>query len=220
MSPDLTLHGYFRSGTSYRVRIALNFKGLAYEQVAVDLVGGAHRDAAYSALNPQKLVPALQAGGEVLTQSPAILEWIEETWPEPPLLPAEPFARARVRAASAAVGCDIHPLQNLRVLNKVKADFGQDQHGALAWARWFIARGFEALEQLYARESQRRSETGPFYLGETVSMTEVYLVPQMFNARRFELDLSPYPRLTAADQAAQALPAFAAAHPSRQADAR
>jgi len=221
MSPKtLVLHGYFRSGTSYRTRIALNLKGAAYEQSPVNLVEGAHAEPAFQALNPQKLVPALIADGEALTQSPAILEWIEETWPHPPLLPADRLDRARVRAFAAAIGCDIHPLQNLRVLNKVKTDYGADQSGALAWARHWMASGFDALETLMAAQAPNNATTGPFFLGAAPSMAEVYLVPQMFNARRFELDLAPYPHLTAADEAAQALPAFAAAHPSRQPDAR
>jgi maleylpyruvate isomerase len=214
------LHGYFRSGTSYRVRIALNLKGVEYDPAPVDLVAGAQGSADYSALNPQKLVPALVSDGATLTQSPAILEWIEETWPEPPLLPGDALTRARTRAFAAAVGCDIHPLQNLRVLNKVKSDYGQDQDGALDWARHWITTGFEALERLMEAQAERNAAPGPFFLGDTISMAEVYLVPQMFNARRFEVALSRFPRLTGADAAAQAVPAFAAAHPSRQPDAR
>ncbi|WBQ11174.1 maleylacetoacetate isomerase [Hyphomonadaceae bacterium ML37] len=211
----LVLHGYFRSGTTYRVRLALNWKGLKYETVPVNLVDGGQRAADYLARNPQGLVPALEADGRILTQSPAIIEWIEETWPERPLLPADPHERARVRAFAAAIGCDIHPIQNLRVMKKLRADHGADQDGATAWARHWIETGFTALEALAADAGGQ----GGFIFGSGPSLAEIYLLPQMFNARRFGVELSPFPRLVAADVAARALPELAAADPALQPDA-
>jgi len=210
----LVLHGYFRSGTTYRVRLALNWKGAAYDYVPVNLVEGAQSDAAYRALNPQGLVPALIADGTVLTQSPAILEWIEETWPERPLLPADSVQRARVRAFAAAIGCDIHPIQNLRVLKKVRAECGGED-AAPAWARHWIETGFQALEALAADGGGSRG----FLFGQGPTLAEIYLVPQMYNARRFGVDLAPFPRLVEADAAARALPEFERATPENQPDA-
>ncbi|MCC5996049.1 MAG: maleylacetoacetate isomerase [Oceanicaulis sp.] len=211
----LVLHGYFRSGTSYRVRLALNWKGVPYETAAVNLVDGGQRAAEYLARNPQGLVPALEVDGRILTQSPAIIEWIEETWPERPLLPADPFQRARVRAFAAAIGCDIHPIQNLRVMKKLRADHGADQDAATAWARHWIETGYTALEAMASDAGGQ----GGFIFGGGPSLAEIYLLPQMFNARRFGVDLAPFPRLAAADAAARALPEFAAAAPELQPDA-
>lgn len=203
---SLVLHEYWRSGTSCRVRIALNLKGLAYETVGVDLRAGAQREPGYTALNPQGLVPALVAPEGVLTQSPAILEWIEECWPEPPLLPVAPFARAEVRAMAALIACDIHPLQNLRVLQAL----GVDQAGRDAWAGRWIAAGFDALE----RRVEARG--GRYAFGDALTLADVYLAPQLYSARRFKVDLAPYPRLVAAGERAAEHPAFAAAHPDAQ----
>jgi len=211
----LVLHGYFRSGTTYRVRLALNWKGLTYQTEPVNLVDGGQRAADYLARNPQGLVPALEADGRILTQSPAIIEWIEETWPDRPLLPADRFERARVRAFAAAIGCDIHPIQNLRVMKKLRADHGADQDGAAAWARHWIETGFTALEQMAADTGGSNG----FLFGDGPSLAEIYLLPQMFNARRFGVDLAPFPRLVAADAAARALPELAAAAPELQPDA-
>ncbi len=208
----MILHGYFRSGTSYRTRIALNLKGLAYEQRGIDLRQGAQRSAAFLALNPQGLVPALETGGAVLTQSPAILEWLEETHPEPPLLPADATGRAQVRAMAAVIGCDIHPLNNLRVLGAVRA-LGADQAAVDAWAGRWIGTGFDALEALVARDG------AGWCFGAAPTLADCYLIPQLYSARRFNVDLAPWPRLLAVEAMALAHPAVAAAHPDRQPDA-
>lgn len=206
----LQLHEYWRSGTSYRVRIALNLKGVAYESTGVDLRTGAQREAGFTALNPQGLVPALATPEGVLTQSPAILEWIEEAWPQPALLPASPFARAEVRAMAATIGCDIHPLQNLRVLKTLEAEFGAGQADRDAWAGRWISAGFDALETRVGRRG------GRYAYGDSLTLADVYLVPQLYSARRFGVDLSPYPHLVAAGAAAELSPAVAQAHPDRQ----
>jgi maleylpyruvate isomerase len=207
------LHGYWRSGTSYRTRIALELKGLAYEHRGVDLRAGEQRSEAYLRLNPQGLVPALEVEEGVLTQSPAILEWIEQRWPEPPLLPAEPFVRAEVRAMAAAVACDIHPLNNLRVLQTLKRDFGADDAAIAAWTGRWITAGFDALERLIERRGQG------WAWGATPTLADCCLIPQVYSARRFEVDLQPYPKILAVDARAAEHPAFQAAHPDRQPDA-
>lgn len=208
----MILHSYWRSGTSYRTRIGLNLKGVSYETRGVDLRVQAHKAPDYLLANPQGMVPALDIGGEVLTQSPAILEWLEEAYPEPPLLPKEPTARAQVRAMAALIGCDIHPLNNLRVLGAVRA-LGADQAGVDAWAGRWITAGFEALEQLVARDGQG------WCFGAAPTLADCYLVPQLYSARRFNVALDAFPRLLAVEQSADAHPAFAAAHPDRQPDA-
>ena len=187
----MILHGYWRSGTSYRTRIALNLKGLAYEQAGIDLRTGAQKSDAFLALNPQGLVPALEADGAVLTQSPAILEWLEETHPEPPLLPTSSVARAQVRAMAALVACDIHPLNNLRVLKTLRETFGADQDAVDAWAgRWIIA-GFEALEALIARHGEG------WCFGAAPTLADCCLIPQVYSARRFNTPLDAFPRILA-----------------------
>jgi len=215
----LVLYGYFRSGTTYRVRLALNWKGLDYDYVPVNLVQGAQSAPGYVTRNPQGLVPALEADGAFLTQSPAILEWLEETFPDKPLLPADPLARARVRAFAAVIGCDIHPIQNLRVMKKVKTDYGADQDGAQAWARHWITIGFDALERLAEDAAQNAGKDSGYLFGDAPTLAEVYLLPQMYNARRFGVDLDRYPRLLAADAAARALAPFERAAPDKQPDA-
>ena len=210
---SLTLHGYWRSTAAYRVRIALAVKGVAYEQVTHDLRTGAQREAGYRALNPQGLVPALETDDAVLTQSPAILEWIDETYPDPPLLPADANGRATVRAMAATIACDIHPVNNLRILNALRAEFGADEAAVTRWiARW-IGDGFAALETLIARHGDG------FAFGATPTIADCHLVPQVYSAERFAVDLSPYPLLKSAADWARALLAFAAAHPDRQPDA-
>jgi maleylpyruvate isomerase len=207
------LHGYWRSGTSYRTRIALELKGLLYEQAPVDLRTGAQRSEAYKALNPQGLVPALEVDGRVLTQSPAILEWLEETHPEPPLLPRDPFDRAHVRAMAALIGCDVHPLNNLRVLQTLKHELGADEAKTAAWTAGWISAGFEALEHLIDRHG------GTWSFGDSPTLVDCYLIPQVYSARRFEVDLTPYPEILQIEARANAHPAFQAAHPDRQPDA-
>ena len=210
----LTLHGYFRSGTTYRVRLALNWKGLSYDYVPVNLVDGAQSEPGFTEKNPQGLVPALEADDTVLTQSPAILEWIEETWPQRPLLPDDPVLRAKVRAFAAAIGCDIHPVQNLRILKAVGGEAGVQSPASKAWARRWIEAGYDALETLAAQASGSNG----FLFSDGPSMAEIYLIPQMVNAKRFGVDLSAYPRLVAAEEACNALPEFQAALPENQPD--
>lgn len=209
----MILHGYWRSGAAYRTRIALNLKGLAYDQQGVDLRQGAQKSDAFLALNPQGMVPALEIEGAVLTQSPAILEWLEETHPSPPLLPADPVDRAQVRAMAALVGCDIHPLNNLRVGKALRETFAADQAAVDAWAARWIQPGFAALETLVGRHGAGWS------FGDAPTLADCYLIPQVYSARRFNLTLDDFPRLAAIDAAAAAHPAFAAAHPDRQPDA-
>ena len=209
----MILHGYWRSGTSYRTRIALNLKGLSYQQRGVDLRQGDQRSEAYLRLNPQGLVPALEVDGAVLTQSPAILEWLEETHPNPPLLPADPIARAQVRAMAALVGCDIHPLNNLRVGKALREEFGADQAAVDAWAVRWIEPGFAALEALVAQHGD-----GWCY-GDAPTLADCYLIPQIYSARRFNVPLDGWPRLLDIAARAEAHPAFDAAHPDRQPDA-
>ncbi len=209
----MILHGYWRSGGAYRVRIALALKGVAYEQVTHDLRLGAQASDAYRAFNPQGLVPALEADGDVLTQSPAILEWLEERYPAPALLPEATTDRAIVRAMAATIACDIHPLNNLRVVQALQRDFGLDAAAVQAWmARW-MSEGFAALEVMIARHGRR------FAFGDMPTIADCCLVPQVYSAERFAIDLTPYPQLMASVEQARVLPAFQAAHPDRQPDA-
>lgn len=209
----MILHGYWRSGTSYRTRIALNLKGLAYTQAAVDLRKGQQKSDAYLAHNPQGLVPALEMDdGTVLIQSPAILEWLEEQYPQTPLLPSGAVARAQVRAMAAVVGCDIHPLNNLRVLKAIKR-LGADDAATSQWIGQWIHDGFAALEVLVAKYGK-----GWCY-GDQPTLADCYLLPQIYSARRFNIDLSAYPHLLAIEKRAEQHPAFVAAHPDQQPDA-
>jgi maleylpyruvate isomerase len=209
----MILHGYWRSGTSYRTRIALNLKGVAYDQRTYDLRAGAQNDGAYRALNPQMLVPTLEVDGTLLTQSPAILEWLEERYPDPPLLPKETDERVVVRAMAALIGCDIHPLNNIRVTTALRTQFGADSAAVKQWAARWIRDGFAALETLIERHG------GRFAYGDMPTLVDCYLVPQLYSAERFSVDVSSYPRLLAAANAARALPEVEAAHPDRQPDA-
>lgn len=212
----MIFHGYFRSSSAYRCRIAFNLKGIQpdFRSVHLRRNGGEQKQPAFLALNPQALVPALElADGAVLTQSLAIIEWLDETHPAAPLLPADPLVRARARAFALAIACDIHPLQNLRVLETLKAEFGADQARCDAWCQRWIGAGLAACEALLAREPAQ-----PFAFGETPGLAEICLIPQMFSADRFGLDTSSLPRLTALRAACEALPAFRDAHPARQPD--
>jgi maleylpyruvate isomerase len=209
----LRLHGYWRSTASYRVRIALGLKGLAYEQVAHDLRRNAHREPGYLALNPQGLVPVLETPDGVLSQSTAIIEWLEEVYPDPPLLPASPGDRAAVRAMAAMIACDIHPLGNLRVLRRLRHEYGCDEAQVSAWIAGWIAEGFVPLEALIAKRG------GRYAFGDSLTMADCLLVPQHYGAERYEVDLTPYPAICAAVRNALEHPAVAAAQPGLQADA-
>jgi len=209
----MKLHGYFRSSASYRVRIALNLKGLSVEHLPHHLRKGEQHAPAFLALNPQGLVPALEDDhGAVLTQSLAIIEWLDETHPEPPLLPRDPLRRAKVRAFAQALACDTHPVQNLKVLARLR-ELGLSEDQVTAWAGWANREGLSACEKLIA------NEPGPFCFGEAPSLADLCLVPQLANARRFGVDVSAFPRLLQAEAAAKAMKAFADAAPDRQPDA-
>jgi maleylpyruvate isomerase len=213
----MKLHGYFRSSAAYRVRIALNHKGLHWENLPVHLVkdGGQQFSPAYRALNPSSLVPTLEDGDLVLGQSVAILEYLEEAYPQNPLLPTGMAQRARVRAFVQAIACDIHPLNNLRVLKYLVRDLNATEDQKLAWYRHWIDVGLAGLEtQLTAGGAHQ----GPYCFGSQLTLADVCLVPQMANARRFDCDLSAFPTLVAIDAACNQLPAFQQAAPSRQPD--
>jgi maleylacetoacetate isomerase len=201
------LFDYFRSSASYRVRIALNLKGVDYESAPVNLLEGKQKAPAYRSVNPQGLVPALEIDGRRLTQSLAIISYLDSTRPQPPFLPGDPGDAAHVRALALAVACDIHPLNNLRVLSYLKDELGHEKDARDSWYRHWIAQGFAALEAMAAPSA------GRFLFGDAPTLADICLVPQMFNARRLEAPLDPYPTLLRADAEAQALEAFAAAHP-------
>jgi maleylpyruvate isomerase len=214
---ERVLHTYFRSSASYRVRIALNIKGLTARHVPVHLTrnGGEQNQDNYKALNPQGLVPLLRDGDLYLSQSLAILEYLEERYPSPPLLPAPIEDRALVRQLALEIACDIHPLNNLRVLNFLAGTLGLPETAKPQWVQHWITLGFDALERRLATSHRR----GRFCLGDRPTFADCCLVPQVFNARRFGVDLSRYPTLSAIDLACEEHPAFALAHPSVQPDA-
>jgi len=212
------LYGFFRSSASYRARIALAVKGIDYEAVPVDLraPASAQRRPEFLELNPEGLVPVLVDGRTTVTQSLAIIEYLDETYPEPPLLPAAPAERAQVRALTLAIACDIHPLNNLRVLNYLREPLGRDEAAVNAWYAHWVARGFAALEA----EVARLGGDGRHMFGGTVTLADVFIVPQMYNARRFKCDVAPYPKLRAICAHLESLPSFARAAPEAQADAK
>ena len=211
----MKLYGYFRSSASYRVRIALALKGLDYELQPVHLRRNEQRAPEFLERNPQGLVPALADGDAVLTQSLAIIEYLEERYPEPPLLPAGPADRARVRALAQIVACDVHPINNLRVLQYLEKDLGVDEDARAAWARHWIDGGFAAVEAML-RDDPR---TGDHCFGDRPTLADVCLVPQVFNSRRFDVDMARYPTLARINENCMRLPAFADQAPERQPDA-
>ncbi|MFC0253914.1 maleylacetoacetate isomerase [Massilia consociata] len=213
----MKLYTYFRSSAAYRVRIALNLKGLAYEAVPVHLLrdGGQHLAQEYLAVNPSALVPALQDDAIVLSQSMAILEYLEEAYPATPLLPQDLVGRARVRELAQIIGCDIHPVNNLRVLKYLVKHLGQDEQAKTDWYRHWIIEGFRSLEAHLARNPG----TGTFCHGDSPTIADCFLVPQVFNAKRFDIDVTAYPTIARINDLCVDLPAFKAAHPSQQPDA-
>ena len=213
----MKLYTYFRSSAAFRVRIALNVKGIAYEPACINMRPPAadHRAPEFLAVNPLGLVPALVHEGATLTQSLAIIEYLEELHPQPPLLPAAPVDRARVRAMALAVACDMHPLNNLRVLGYLRAPLAHEETAINQWYHHWIATGFKALEG----EAKRCSGDGRHMFGSSVTLADIYIVPQMYNARRFNCDLSTYPTLRSICAHLESLPAFAKAAPEAQPDA-
>ena len=211
----MKLYNFFRSGTSHRLRIALNLKGIATDYVAVDLRVEEHLKEAFKSVNPQMLVPALDTGEQVLVQSPAIIEWLEEKYPTPALLPADVDARAHVRALAAIVGCDIHPINNRRILETLRKQFGANEEAINAWCSTWISAGFDAYEALIAADTKR----GAFSFGNTPTLADVYLIPQVESARRFKEDMARWPLISAIDKACGELEAFQKAAPLAQPDA-
>jgi len=208
------LYSYFRSSAAYRVRIALNLKNLSYEMVPIHLQkdGGRHRSAEYRAVNPQMRVPSLVlSSGETLIQSLAIIGYLNETYPQPPLLPADPIERAHVRAVSQIIACDIHPLNNLGTLQYLKRNLGQEQAAIDAWYHHWVLTGFDAIEKMI--------KPGPYAFGAQPGLADICLVPQVYNARRLKVPLDAFPKIVAVDAACLALPAFDKARPENQPDA-
>ncbi|MFD2175949.1 maleylacetoacetate isomerase [Veronia pacifica] len=205
---ERTLYDYSKSSASYRVRIALNLKGLDYQAISVPLLENAQRSDTYLAMNPAGLVPTLKEGEQAITQSLAILEYLEETYPTPALLPEDPLARANCRSLAYDIACDVHPLNNLRVLKYLTGHLGHSEQEKLDWYVHWLKQGLDALEAKLAGSGHR------FCCGDTPTLADLCLVPQLFNARRFELDMSPYPTLVAIDKECQSLPAFKNAHPA------
>lgn len=210
----MKLYSYFRSSAAYRVRIALNLKGLPYEMDFVHLTkdGGRQHSAEFNAVNPAKLVPALRLdGGDVLTQSLAIIDYLDETHPQPPLLPGDPVQRAKVRAVALTIACDIHPIDNLRVLQYLKRTLKHEQSDIDAWYHHWIIQGFNAIEAAIA--------PGPYCFGAQVTLADVCLIPQVFNARRLKVPLELFPKIVAVESACLKLAAFDKARPENQPDA-
>jgi maleylpyruvate isomerase len=212
---EFKLYSFFRSGTSHRLRIALNLKGLTSEYIPINLRTEQHLGEEYRKINPQGFVPSLVTGGTVLTQSPAIIEWLEESYPNPPLLPASMKDRATVRAMAALVGCDTHPINNRRILEYLRKQFGASEDQVNAWCTHWIEEAFDALEVL-VKESNSK---GTFCFGDTPTLADVYLVPQVESAKRFKVDLKRWPLIQAIDENCSQIAAFANAAPMKQMDA-
>ena len=210
----MKLYGYFRSSAAFRVRIALNLKKLDYESAFIHLRRGDQRQPGFRGVNPQGLVPALEIDGAVLAQSLPIIEYLDETYPVPPLLPSDPLGRARVRALAAIVACDIHPINNLRVLRYLTHQLGHDEAAIATWYNHWIAAGFQAIEPLLANDPR----TGAFCHGDLPGLADATLVPQVVNAERYKLDLGPYPTLARIYENCMRLEPFTAAHPRNQPD--
>jgi maleylpyruvate isomerase len=211
----MKLYNFFRSSTSHRLRIALKLKGIATDYVAVDLRVDEQQREAFKAVNPQGLVPALDTGEKVMVQSTAIIEWLEETHPEPALLPKGADARAHVRALASIVGCDIHPVNNRRILQTLRKQFGANEETINAWCGMWVSEGFDAYEALMAADTSR----GRFSFGDTPTLADVYLIPQVESARRFNVDIARWPLISAIDQACRELDAFKSSVPLAQPDA-
>jgi maleylacetoacetate isomerase len=211
----MKLYGFFRSSAAFRTRIALNLKGLEYEQVSLVLRRGDQRQPDYLEKNPLGLVPTLEEDGQFLIQSLAIIEYLDETHPEPPFLPGHPVDRARVRALAYAVACDIHPIDNLRVLKYLSKPLGHDEETIETWFNHWITLGFEGMERIMARDGQ----TGDFCHGDEPSLADICLVPQVFNSMRYNLDLGPYPTIRRVFDNCMKLEAFDKARPEKQPDA-
>ena len=211
----MKLYTFFRSSAAFRARIALNLKGVTFESVPKVFARQEHRTEEYLEVNPQGLIPALDVDGAVISQSLAIIEYLDDTHPTPPFLPSDPLGRARVRSMAQAIACDIHPLNNLRVLNYLRGTFKQDEHAVNTWYRHWITEGFRGLEV----EARRYSSAQRYLYADSVSMADICFLPQLFNARRFETDLSPFPTLVAIGAHLESQPAFAAARPEVQPDA-
>jgi maleylacetoacetate isomerase len=211
----MKLYTYFRSSASYRVRIALALKGLVHESVFVNLPKAEHQSGEYRAVNPQALVPSLEDGGHVLIQSLAIMEYLDEAYPAPPIMPPAPLDRAYVRAVSQIVACEIHPLNNLRTLKHIRAAYKLDDEGVNAWYRHWIAAGLASLESYLIGAGR----TGLYAFGDMVTVADCCIVPQIFNAKRFDCELAPYPRVMRVFEQCMKLAAFESTQPSRQPDA-
>ncbi|MES2906727.1 MAG: maleylacetoacetate isomerase [Pseudomonadota bacterium] len=208
----MKLYSYFRSSAAYRVRIALNLKGLAFETVGVNLRGGVHLNQDYRALNPQARVPSLQLpDGSVIGQSQAIIEYLEEAYPSPVMLPKDPAERAKIRMACSIIACDIHPLNNMSVLNYLKGELGHGEQAVAKWYAHWVREGFRAVEEIIS--------PAPYAFGSAITMADIYLVPQLYNAQRFDVPVDDFPKILAAVSAAEKVAAVAAAHPSLQPDA-
>ena len=211
----MTLYGYFRSSTSYRTQIAMNLKGLDYDYIAVNLAQDEQLESAFKAINPQGLVPVVKADDLLLYQSPAILEWLEEVYPEHALLPKDAAGRMQVRAISAMIGCDIHPINNRRILQYLRNELAVDETEVMAWCNRWMSEGFAALEKRLAQDKNR----GKFCYGDSPTFADCYLIPQVSSARRFKVDLSLYPNIVEIDTHCRTLKAFADADPMLQPDA-